>query len=95
MNLTDFSKDISEEFGIPEYKAKKLLSFLTKKIRNRLIYGIEVTFREIGTFRLKIRPPKKYLNLQTNTMEVADKAYRLKFEPTKKMRDDLRKKPVY
>ncbi len=95
MNLKEFSKDLSEEFGIPEYIAKRMLSFLTKKIRNRLLFGVEITLREMGTFRLKVRKPKKYMNLQTGKWCMSEKHYYLDFVPTQKMKLDLKKKIVH
>jgi nucleoid DNA-binding protein len=95
MNLTDFSQDIAKEFDIPNYKAKKLLSFLTKLIAQKLIFGIEVTFREVGTFRLSVRQPKKYLNLQTNKWCLSKKSYYLNFIATLKMKTKLKNKTVH
>lgn len=95
MNLTDFSQDIAKEFDIPNHKAKKLLSYLTKRIARKLIFGVEVTFREIGTFKLCVRQPFKFKNLQTAKWQISKKCYYLNFIATKKMKSILKDKIVH
>lgn len=95
MNFTEFHKDLSKEFGISTRQSKKIVSFLLKRLRHKLMFGTEVTLREIGTFKLKVRHPKPFLNLKTNKMEMSNRIFLLKFRVTRKMADDLKKKTVY
>ena len=68
MNFTEFHKDLSKEFGYSSRTSKKIVSFLMKRLRHKLMFGTEVTLREIGTFVLKVRHPKPFLNLKTGKM---------------------------
>lgn len=95
MNFTDFNKDLSEEFDLTQQESKKILSFLQKRIKDRLIFGVDISIREVGTFTRAIRKPKPYLNLQTNKMQVAPRRYFLKFVVKKTMADKLKKKTLF
>jgi len=95
MNLTDLDKSFSDEFGMSKNQARKQLTFLNKEIKKRLLFGEEITLREIGTFKLRIRNPRPYKNFQTGKMDMSTKHYFLDFFVTKKMNGDLRKKTVY
>jgi len=95
MNFTDFNKELSKEFGFTEKHSRKIITFLIKRLRHKLIFGTEVSFRLIGTFRLKVRQPKKYLNFQTAKMDRSKKSYYLQFIPTLKMKNRLKEKTVH
>lgn len=96
MNFTDFSDDFAKEFGISNKRvAKKMLIWLTKQLKQRLIFGTEVSLREIGCFKLKVRQSRKYLNFQNNQMDVSKKTYYLKFRPTEKMKKRLKQKTIH
>lgn len=95
MNFTEFHKDLSEEFGFSAQTSKKIVSFLLKQLRHKLLFGTEVTLRNIGTFKLKVSHPKPFLNLKTNKMQMSKRIFVLKLVVTRKMADALKKKTVY
>jgi nucleoid DNA-binding protein len=95
MNFSEFHKDLSKEFGYSTRESKKIVSFLQKLLRKKLMFGVEVSLREIGTFVRRVRHPKPYLNLKTNKMEMSQRIFVLKLRTTRKMADDLKKKTVY
>lgn len=95
MNFTEFYKDLSEEFGIPHDTSKRMVSFLQKKMRKKLLFGTEVTLRNIGTFVLKVSHPKPFLNLQTAKMQISERCFKLNFRVTRRMDEDLKKKTVF
>ena len=95
MNLTDLNKDLAEEFGISQIQAKRMLSFVNKRIRTRLLFGEEISIRKVGTFKLRVRQPRNYMNLQTREITRSEKHYFLDFIPTHSMKEDLKKKTVY
>lgn len=95
MNFTDFTDDVANEFGLTKDLSRKIITFLIKRLRKKLIFGNEVSFRLIGAFKLRVRKPKPYLNLQTNVMEMSKKSYYLDFIPTVKMKDRLKEKTVH
>jgi len=95
MNFTDFTKDLSEEFGFSERQSRKIITFLTKRLKNKLVFGCEVSLREIGIFKLRIRKPRPFLHLKTGKTEMSKKSFYLSFRPSKKMADQLKDKTVY
>ena len=95
MNFTDFKKDLATEFGFSERQSKKILTFLTKKIRNKLLFGQQISLRNKGTFKLGIRQPRKYLHFKKNIMMMSKKSYYLDFKVTEKMSNELKEKTVY
>lgn len=95
MNFSQFYKDLSYEFGLSERQSKKIVAFLIKRLRKKLLFGTEVTLREMGTFKLTVKHPKPFLNLKTNEMDMSERSFQLKFRPSQKMTDDLKKKTVY
>ena len=95
MNFTDYTVAFSKEFGVSQRTARKMITFLTKKLKHDLIFGVQISFREIGMFRLKKRQPKKYLNLQTGKMGLSKLCYYLDFKATKKMIKRLKDKTVH
>lgn len=95
MNFTDLDKEISQEFGITKTEARKILCFIQNKLREKIVYGLEISFRGLGVFLLRVRQPKKYLNLQTNKMSISNKSYFLDFKVSRKLKERLKKKPVY
>lgn len=95
MNFTDFTDDLANEFGLTKDLSRKILTYCIKRLRERLLFGEEVSLRLIGTFKLRVRKPKKFLNLQTNKMELSNKSYYLDFKTTELMNNELKKKTVY
>lgn len=95
MNLTDFTEDIAKEFNLSKKTSKAIITFLNKKMRDKIIFGISITLREIGTFNLRKRLPKPFLNFTTNKMDMSKKSYYLDFQPTDKMKKKLKEKTVH
>lgn len=95
MNFSDFHKDLSDEFGFSTRQSKKILSFLLKRLRQKLLFGTEVNLRNIGSFRLKVSHPKPFLNMQTGKMEKSNRIFVLKLQVTRRMAEALKKKTVY
>lgn len=95
MNFTDFANDLKQEFDIPEYKGKKILAFLNKKMEEKLFFGTEMTFRNIGTITIKIREPKKYLHFKSKTMRLIPRRFVLQFRMTRIFKERLKAKTVY
>ena len=95
MNFTEFHKDLSKEFGFPSRLSKKIMSFLLKRLKHKLLFGTEVTLWGIGTFVLAVRQPKKFLNLQTGEIQMSRLIFVLKLRVTKSLKEALAKKTVY
>lgn len=95
MNFTDLTDDLSIEFGLTKQLSRKIITFLIKKLREKIVFGIEVSFRNIGTFRLKIRQPKPFLHLKTGNTEMSKKSFYLNFRPTLLMKEKLKTKTVH
>ena len=95
MNFTEFHKDLSKEFGFSSATSRKIISFLLQRLRYKLLFGTEVTLWGVGTFILKIRHPKKFLNLQTGKVQTSKRTFALALRVTRRFNEDLKKKTVY
>ena len=95
MNFTDFKDELAEEFGITKDLSRKILSFLLKRLEHQLFFGVEVTFRLIGTLKLRKRLPKRYTNLHTGVLQWSKKSYYLSFRATERMANKLKEKTIY
>ena len=95
MNFTDFTEDLSEEFGLTKTQSRAIITYLVKRLREKILFGAEVSFRHMGTFKLGISLPRKYLHLKKNVMMMSEKKYNLKFRLSQKMLNDLKEKEVY
>lgn len=95
MNFTEFHKDLTREFNLPHNTSKKIVAYLMKRMRHNLLFGTEITLRNIGTLVLKVRQPKPFLNLQTKVMQMSVRKYVLDIRVTHGMADALKKKTVY
>jgi len=95
MNFYDLKDEVAEEFGITKDLARKIMSFILKRMEHHLFFGTEISLRLIGTFRLVKKDPKPFKNLQTNKMEMTSKSYFLRFRASPRMRDKLKTKTVF
>ena len=95
MNFTHFKHDLVHEFGLSSEISAKIVSYILKKIRKKLLFGEEISFWKVGTLKLIIRKPRAYKHLKTGKMAINKKSYYLKFETTPSMKVDLKNKKVY
>jgi nucleoid DNA-binding protein len=95
MNFSEFHKEVSVEFGIPQAVSKKILAFLTKRMREQLIFGTSITFRNIGSLVLKVRQPKPFKHFKTGLMAMSKKKYVLTIEVCQNLKTRLKNKIVY
>lgn len=95
MNFSNYKDDLAEEFGITKDMARRMISFLLKRMEHDLFFGIEITFRLIGTLKLRKRMPKRYQNLQTGAIEWSKKSYYLSFKATERMANKLKSKTIH
>lgn len=95
MNFTNFEDDLSQEFGFTKKTSRKIIMFLLKKIRTSIMFGQELSLRGIGKFVLRVRKPKKFLNLQSGEMQISKKSYYLDFKVYDNLKEYLKKKTVY
>jgi nucleoid DNA-binding protein len=95
MNFTDLTEEVAEEFGLTKDLSRKIITFLVKKLREKLVFGMNVSFRHIGSFKLRVRHPKMFMNLQTGQKQMSKKCYYLDFKATPNMEGRLKEKTVY
>ena len=95
MNFTEFHKDLSKEFNLPADTSKKIVSFLQKRMKHKILFGTEITLREIGTLILLVRQPKLFLNFKTDKMQMSELKYVLGIRVTRGMKKILKNKTVY
>jgi nucleoid DNA-binding protein len=96
MNLTDYKKDLSKEFNITEREGKKIIMFLLTKMRRDLIFGQEISLREIGKFILAVRRRRRFHNIKTGNIELTKKnSFYLKFQVYPNLEQKLKDKTVH
>ena len=95
MNFNDLKHDVAKEFGLNQRLSRRIVSYLLVRMRERLLFGEEINMHTIGCLKIKVRQPKKYINLQTGLETISKKAYVLKLEPSPKMAQELKNKTVY
>jgi len=95
MNFTTLSDDLAKEFKMPKRTALKMITFLMKRMREKLIFGQHIKLHQIGTIKLRVRKSKPYPDIAKNKMQISKKKYYLFLEVTQGLKDDLTKKTVY
>jgi len=95
MNFYSFKDEIAEEFGLTKELSRKIISYIQKRMYQKIIFGEEISFWLIGTLKLKVRQPFKFQNLQTRKIELSKKSYYLKLNVKESMKKRLKEKIVH
>ncbi len=89
MNRKDLILRLIRDAGMTYTQATKALSSMIKAIEESLKRGERVTLSGLGSFEVKIRQPRKGRNPKTGEEVPIPERRRVKFNPSKKLRDSL------
>ncbi len=89
MNRKDLILRLIKDAGMTYTQATKALSSMIQAIEESLKRGERVTLSGLGSFEVKIRQPRKGRNPKTGEEVPIPERRRVKFNPSKKLRDSL------
>jgi DNA-binding protein HU-beta len=89
VNKKDIAAKISRDAGISYLQAEKAFNAMIEGIKNSLEKGKRVTFSGFGSFEIKKSKARKGRNPKTGEEISVPKKRRVKFNPSKKLKDNL------
>jgi DNA-binding protein HU-beta len=89
LNKKDIAAKISRDAGISYLQAEKAFNAMIQGIKNSLEKGKRVTFSGFGSFEIKNSKARKGRNPKTGEEISVPKKKRVKFNPSKKLKDNL------
>jgi DNA-binding protein HU-beta len=89
VNKKDIAVKISRDAGISYLQAEKAFNAMIQGIKNSLEKGKRVTFSGFGSFEIKNSKARKGRNPKTGEEISVPKKKRVKFNPSKKLKDNL------
>jgi len=89
VNKKDIAAKISRDAGISYLQAEKAFNAMIEGIKNSLEKGKRVTFSGFGSFEIKKSKARKGRNPKTGEEISVPKKKRIKFNPSKKLKDNL------
>jgi len=89
VNKKEITSKMAKDAGIPALQAEKAFNSLITGIKTSLIKGKRVTFSGFGSFEVKKRKARKGRNPKTGIPITIPKKKRIKFNPSKSLRDSL------
>lgn len=89
MNKKGIAAKISRDAGISYLQAEKAFNAMIEGIKNSLEKGKRVTFSGFGSFEIKKSKARKGRNPKTGEEISVPKKRRVKFNPSKKLKDNL------
>lgn len=89
MNKKDIAAKISRDAGISYLQAEKAFNAMIEGIKNSLEKEKRVTFSGFGSFEIKKSKARKGRNPKTGEEISVPKKKRIKFNPSKKLKDNL------
>ncbi len=89
MNKKAIAAKISRDAGISYLQAEKAFNAMIEGIKNSLEKGKRVTFSGFGSFEIKKSKARKGRNPKTGEEISVPKKKRVKFNPSKKLKDNL------
>lgn len=95
MNFTDFDRDIAKEFGLTKKESRKILAFVQRKMREKILFGMNINIFKVGTLKIRVRRPRRFLHLKTNKIERTEACLFLDIKVSRRLEQQLKQKPVY
>jgi len=89
VNKKAIAAKISRDAGISYLQAEKAFNAMIEGIKNSLEKGKRVTFSGFGSFEIKKSKARKGRNPKTGEEISVPKKKRVKFNPSKKLKDNL------
>lgn len=94
MTKTDIIKSVAKQTGVDRETVTRIIESYVDTVKETLIEGESINFRNFGTFYLKRRAPKTGRNLMTNTTILIPAHKVAMFKPAKEFSDAISKATV-
>ena len=94
MTKTDIIKSVAKQTGVDRETVTRIIESYVDTVKETLIEGESINFRNFGTFYLKRRAPKTGRNLMTNTNILIPAHKVAMFKPAKEFSDAICKATV-
>ena len=94
MTKTDIIKSVAKQTGVDRETVTRIIESYVDTVKETLIEGESINFRNFGTFYLKRRAPKTGRNLMTNTTILIPAHKVAMFTPAKEFSDAISKATV-
>ena len=94
MTKTDIIKSVAKQTGVDRETVTRIIESYVDTVKETLIEGESINFRNFGTFFLKRRAPKTGRNLMTNTTILIPAHKVAMFKPAKEFSDAISKATV-
>ena len=91
MTKTDIIKSVAKQTGVDRETGTRIIESYVDTVKETLIEGESINFRNFGTFFLKRRAPKTGRNLMTNTTILIPAHKVAMFKPAKEFSDAISK----
>ena len=91
MTKTDIIKSVAKQTGVDRETVTRIIESYVDTVKETLIEGESINFRNFGTFFLKRRAPKTGRNLMTNTTILIPAHKVAMFNPAKEVSDAISK----
>ena len=94
MTKTDIIKSVAKQTGVDRETVTRIIESYVDTVKETLIEGESINFRNFGTFYLKRRAPTTGRNLMTNTTILIPAHKVAMFKPAKEFSDAICKATV-
>ena len=94
MTKTDIIKSVAKQTGVDRETVTRIIESYVDTVKETLIEGESINFRNFGTFYLTRRAPKTGRNLMTNTTILIPAHKVAMFKPAKEFSDAICKATV-
>ena len=94
MTKTDIIKSVAKQTGVDRETVTRIIESYVDTVKETLIEGESINFRNFVTFYLKRRAPKTGRNLMTNTTILIPAHKVAMFKPAKEFSDAICKATV-
>ena len=91
MTKTDIIKSVAKQTGVDRETVTRIIESYVDTVKETLIEGESINFRNFGTFYLKRRAPQTGRNLMTNTTILIPAHKVAMFKPAKEFSDAISK----
>ena len=85
----EFTRRIAGTTGMANEEAEKIVQIIVKEITSCLLDGIGIKFRGLGTFMVKSKAARVFINPITKLAAQNPKKIARKYRPSKKLRERM------
>ena len=87
----EFARRIAGTTGMANEEAEKIVQIIVKEIASCLLDGIGIKFRGLGTFMVKSKAARVFINPITKVVATSSQKVAAKFKSSRKLRERISK----